>query len=124
MPSKKRQTPEPKHTAVEPSASRIVQLLADGTTAFELFTAAVAPSLEKRRQRWMEMVAEAVAKLPQEGAVTAESLQNNESFINTLLKATQLALFTDEQEKLCALQNAVMNSALTPRPSFVPRELF
>ena len=50
-----------------------------------------------------------------EKEIDLKSLQTNDIFIDTVLKATQAAIRTNQQEKKKALLNAVLNAAL-PNP--------
>lgn len=72
--------------------------------------------LEKRKQAWLEMLAEAVSSLQEKvEGLTPEKLAQNEVFITVSLQASQIAIRNHQKEKLQALRNAVMNSAL-PNP--------
>lgn len=84
-----------------------------GGAAAELFTLILSPPLEKRRQRWMESVTE---RLDQAEA-NIQSLGQNPSFVTTLVHASTIAVRTHQEEKLEALRNAVVNSALGLTPS-------
>jgi|SRR5208283_1732355 len=86
-----------------------------GGPALEIFSAIVSPSLEKRRQKWMEDVAESLRKLEAEKSISLEDLQTNEQFITIVMQASQSAIRNHQQEKLSALRNAILNSAL-PNP--------
>jgi hypothetical protein len=109
---------------VHSAARAIVGLVPGGSAALEFFNNIIAPPLEKRRQKWMETVAEAIRKLAQEQGVKVEDLQHNESFITTVMQATQIALRNHEQEKLDALRNAVLNSALPHAPADSLQQMF
>lgn len=72
--------------------------------------------LEKRRHAWLEQLAEIVATLQKKiDDFSLEKLSQNESFITVALQASQIAVRNHQQEKLNALRNAVLNSAL-PNP--------
>lgn len=86
-----------------------------GAAATELFQMVIAPPLERRRQAWMEAVAEGLRRLEQEKGIDIERLKDNDAFIDTVMQASQVALRNSQQEKLDALRNAVLNSA-TPQP--------
>lgn len=79
-----------------------------GGAAAELLGLALAPPLEKRRAEWFESVAERLKKVE----VKFETLGDDPAFVTTVLQATQIATRTHQQEKLRALQNAVVNTAL------------
>jgi hypothetical protein len=95
-----------------------------GTAASELFNLIVVPSLEKRRIKWMEDVAEALRILEQKNAINIEELSHNEAFINATLHASQIALRTSQKEKLKALRNAVINSAFSSSPDEDTQQIF
>jgi len=86
-----------------------------GGAAVELFQFIVTPPLEKRRSEWMKEIGQAVQNLEQNKGIDVEQLKSNDVFIDTLLQASQIALRNSQQEKLTALKNAVINSAL-PQP--------
>jgi hypothetical protein len=83
-----------------------------GALSSELLGLIVTPPLEKRRAKWMELVGEGLRDLEQKTGVILEELQNNEKFIDAAMDATQIALRTSQKEKLVALRNALLNSAL------------
>lgn len=87
-----------------------------GSAAAELFALIVTPPLEKRRQKWMEEVGQALRQLETQRGVRLEDLQNDEAFIDTVMSASQAAIRTSSEEKREALRNAVVNSALPGRP--------
>ena len=95
-----------------------------GAAASELFNLIVSPSLEKRRIKWMEDVAEYLKKLEQKNAISFEELSQNEAFINATLHASQIALRTSQKEKLKALRNAVINSAFSSSPDEDTQQIF
>jgi hypothetical protein len=84
-----------------------------GAAATELFQMLIAPPLERRRQAWMEAVAVGLRRLEQEKGLDIEQLKFNESFIDTVMQASQVALRNNQDEKHDALRNAVLNSAST-----------
>lgn len=83
-----------------------------GAAASELFTVILTPSLEKRRVEWMNDVAERLKELEERGDLNLEDLQNNETFITTVMQASQAAVRDHQSEKREALRNAVLNAAL------------
>ncbi len=88
-----------------------------GGPASELFSLVITPSLEKRRDRWVESVGEALKAL--EARVEGfkiENLKGNEAFVSTLMRASQAAIVNHQKEKLEALRNAVLNAALPNAP--------
>ncbi len=88
-----------------------------GGTAAELFEALFRPPLAKRRDRWFDSMADAIRELQDKvEGLDADALQNNETFVTVITHATQMALRNHQQEKLDALRNAVLNSALPNSP--------
>lgn len=84
-----------------------------GGPAAELFAAAIVPPLARRRDEWFEGLAVAVKELERKvEGFKVESLSSNEAFISVVMQATALAVKTRQKEKLEALRNAVLNTAL------------
>ncbi len=84
-----------------------------GGPAAEIFAAIIVPPLTKRRDVWIESLATALKELEAkvEGFKT-EGLANNALFITVVTHATQAAIRNHQKEKLDALRNAIINSAL------------
>lgn len=81
----------------------------------EFFSVIIAPPLEKRRDEWLIEIFTRLKKLEEEvEGFKIENLAQNEVFISILLYATQAAMRTHQDEKLIALSNAVINSAIRP----------
>jgi hypothetical protein len=79
----------------------------------EFFTMVVTPPLERRREAWMIEIYTRLKQLEEQIAgFKIEDLAQNENFISTLFYATQAAMRTHQKEKLDALRNAVINTAL------------
>jgi hypothetical protein len=76
-----------------------------------------APPLERRREKWLQKLSEALTDLEcrMEG-FSLDNLSNNELFITAVAQATQVALRTHQAEKLNALKQAVIHSALPGSP--------
>lgn len=73
--------------------------------------------IEKRKLAWLEQLADVVTEL--QGRVeglTPEKLAANEVFITVAMQASQIAIRNHQQEKLQALRNAILNSALSNSP--------
>lgn len=109
------------HTAAKAALS-LVPIV--GGPAVELFNSLVTPPLERRRTEWMQSVAERLTQLEQEGRVAVEELKNNESFITTVVAASQAAVRTHHEEKREALRNALTNSALPGAPEDFLQQTF
>ena len=88
-----------------------------GGSAAELFSAVIAPPLEKRRNQWLNDIVERLKLLEKESnEFRIESLSQNEAFITIMLHATQAAIRNHQQEKLEALRNAILNAAISKSP--------
>lgn len=89
-------------------ARAAVQLLPFvGSPAVELLNHAIMPPLERRRDAWMETVAEGL----QSHDVAFEELGTREELLDAFLQASAAAIRTSDEEKRAALRNAVLNIA-------------
>lgn len=124
MPKKKKETnitKRPKkvagdmaHTAIKAVISAFPYL---GSPAAEVFASVFAPPISKRRDEWIESIAEHLAQLEKEvEGFRLDSLAENDMFITTVMQASQVAIRNHQTEKLEALRNAVLNSALGHAP--------
>lgn len=95
-----------------------------GGAASELFSAVVTSSLDRRRQEWMEQVGEGLRALEQKRGINIEDLGDNESFIDTVMLASQAAIRNSQHEKRRALLNAVLNAALPDAPDQARQHMF
>lgn len=85
-----------------------------GGPAAEIFSHIIVPPLTKRRDKWIESVAEGLKRLEEEvKGFKIEDLSKNDTFITTVTHATQAAIRNHQTEKLEALRNAVLNAALS-----------
>jgi len=83
----------------------------------ELFNSLITPPLVKRRDDWVESIAKRLQELEKEASgFKLESLKENENFITVVTYATTIAIRTHQEEKLDALRNAVLNSAVASDP--------
>lgn len=96
------------HSAVKTALAAIPFL---GGPASELFSLIIAPPVSKRRDEWMIRIADKLEELCKSRMLEPQTLVENELFITTVLQATQSAVRNHQEEKLTALQNAVLNSA-------------
>jgi hypothetical protein len=84
-----------------------------GGPAAELMNLIWEPALSKRRDEWLKGLAENLHSLTEKvEGFSLEDLSHNESFITTSIQASQTAVRNHQKEKLEALRNAVLNSAL------------
>lgn len=84
-----------------------------GAAATELLSLVISEPISERRDKWMIKLYEELKVLEQvvEG-FKIENLKNNEQFVTIVLNATQLAIRNHSEEKLLALKNACINTAL------------
>ncbi len=92
-------------------AKAVLSLIPGSTELFERF---VTPPLQRRTQKWMEDVADALRHIEKEQGVVLETLQSDERFITIVLQASTAAIRSHQKEKLVALKNVILNSALGP----------
>lgn len=95
-----------------------------GSAATEVFGLVITPPLDKRRQAWMNEVAEKLKFLEENSQIDFLSLSQNDQFIDTVIQATTIAIKTSEQEKILALRNAVINTALNETPDKTKSQIF
>lgn len=82
--------------------------------ASDLFEYFIKPPLQKRLEKWQEDIAVALRYLEDNQGIKLETLQNSEQFITIIAQATSVAVRNHQREKLDALINSIMNSALNP----------
>ncbi len=96
-----------------------------GGPAAELLGLIFGPPLERRREQWLEQLASAVKEVQEKASeLTPEKLSQNEAFVSTALRATEIAVRTHQQEKLEALRNAVVSAALPGAPDDTLQQIF
>ena len=88
-----------------------------GGPASELFSLVVTPSLSKRRDEWIESIAKGLKELEEHvESFTIENLRENDSFVSAVMYASAVAIRNHQKEKLEALKNAVLNTAMPNAP--------
>jgi len=98
------------HTVIRAGLSAIPVI---GGPAAELFSAIITPPLSRRRDEWIQQIADGLRLLEnQVEGFRIENLSENETFITIVMQASQAAIRNHQEEKLIALRNAVLNSAL------------
>ena len=118
--------------AVEPESEKAHRLtravISDipvfGGTLAEAFSTLIEPPMERRKKKWMNKVTEAINELYRKKIITEKDLQENEQFFTALVHASSTAIKNHEEEKLDALRNAVLNSALPDAPDDTQQHLF
>lgn len=110
----KKTTADVGHTILKAGLSMIPIV---GGSAAELFVAVITPPILKRRDRWIQSLAEHLKLLEEKVAgFKLEDLSSNEQFITASMYATSSAVRNHQPEKLEALRNAVLNVALRNEP--------
>lgn len=103
----------------------IAQVPIVGDAAAELFDLVIAPPLSRRRDEWLNSLYKDFKELEDKvDSFSIEELAKNEDFNSTILQATQIALRTNQKEKLQILRNAVLNAGLPNSPSGDLQSLF
>jgi len=106
----------PKSTTGDTAHLVSTAILSTIPAASELFEHFVTPPLQKRLDAWREDVAEALRQLESGKGIDLTELQSDEHFISILMQATTIAMRNHQAEKLKALKNAIINSAISSRP--------
>jgi hypothetical protein len=108
--------------AVAKVGSIVFPFLGSGVALFDLITA---PIRNRRFTDWCEDLRLHLNEVSRRvAALTPETLVANEAFISAFAQATQAALRTHQKEKLEALRNAVLNTALNRVPDDNRRAVF
>ncbi len=88
-----------------------------GQLAGEFFDLFIASPFRRRLLEWMRRIGRKVIELENEMAgLSVETLYENDVFVSMVLHASRIASCTHQEEKLEALQNAVLNTALPNAP--------
>lgn len=88
-----------------------------GSLLSENFALLIVPPATKRRDEFLFSVEKDLRAIEMKiEGFNIEALSQNELFVTTLLQATQIAIRSHQQEKLEALRNAVINTALANEP--------
>jgi hypothetical protein len=91
----------------------------------ELYNTVIGPEISKRYGEWSESLDSKLMEAEQaRDDFRIEDLVDNESFVSTVLQATQSAMRSHQEEKLEALKNAVLNSALPTAPEEDKQAIF
>lgn len=90
----------------------------------ELFAYLIQEPVSKRRDAWIVEIAGRLRTLEDRlGKPLAEELKQDEGFTTLLLGATQVAMRNHKAEKIAALANAVMNTAIGIAPEETERSI-
>lgn len=95
-----------------------------GSPLLEIFNSLLEAPLNKRRTETMLAIGAALNELIEQGIVTEAGLQENEAFVSTVAEVCNISLRNHQTEKLEALRNAVINSALPTCPGDDYRQIF
>jgi hypothetical protein len=96
-----------------------------GGTAAEIFSVVIAPPIAKRTVEWIESISERLKNLEKTvDGFKLENLAENEVFTTVVLQATQIAIRNHQQEKIEALRNAVINTAVGINISEDEKQIF
>jgi len=103
-----------------------------GGPGVELLNYFVKTPLQKRQEAFFNDVAvrlvwleQAISQRSEESdSPTLEEVCKSEEFVSTMFQASRIALQTHQQEKLDALRNAVLNTALGRSPREAKRAMF
>ncbi|MDR1313782.1 MAG: hypothetical protein LBQ12_08810 [Deltaproteobacteria bacterium] len=82
-----------------------------GTLVNELLGFLVQPALKKRQEHWFSFIGHSLEDVLNRIDIL-EEITSNDNFINVAIKATRIALETTKFEKINALKNVVINTAI------------
>ena len=96
-----------------------------GSPASLLLDTVFTTPLDKRKQEWLERLAEVVTEIQKRvNDLTPEKLSKDQAFVTVALQASQIAIRNHQKEKIDALCGAVLNSALPNAPEEDQRLIF
>jgi len=88
-----------------------------GGPAAEIFSKIITPPISKRRDKWMQFIAEDLNKLEAKvDGFSIEKLSESDIFVTTVMHASQIAIRNHQEEKLVALKSAILNSTSSNAP--------
>lgn len=85
--------------------------IAGGITG-EIFSTVVSSPRDKRMKTYLQSVDERLRILEQSGKIDKKSLLEDDEFLDVIFQATDIAVKNSQKEKLEALKNCVVNTAL------------
>jgi len=91
-------------------------LIPYGSPIASLFTAVIVPPSQKRSEKLLSTLAEDLTKLKEEFDYKFENLSEKPMFVTALMQGLQIAIRNHQDEKIDALKNAILNSALKNSP--------
>lgn len=97
------------HSVIKASLSSIPIV---GGAVSEIFSFGVESPLQKRRDEFIISIDSRVTKLEEKNLLSSQFLKDNDEFIDIVTHALQIAIRNSSREKITALQNAVINTAL------------
>lgn len=98
------------HTAIKAGLS-CIPIVGGGIS--EIFGKVVVSPIDKRKDEWLIRIYDSLQELQRKvNDFQMESLSENELFISIMARASQIAIMNHQEEKLKALNNAIVNTAL------------
>lgn len=89
-----------------------------------IFLAFISTPYQRRMLSWLEGLGERLDRLEKEINVDFEKLSKDDSFIDKVMYATQIAMRNHSEEKREALRNVILNSALPNPPEEAIQQMF
>jgi hypothetical protein len=84
----------------------------------------MSPVVGRRLRSWFIPLNSDLADLVDRENITIDELKASQPFVSTMLQATQIAARSHQEEKIAALRNAVLNSALPSAPEDALQQMF
>lgn len=122
MTQKEKKLPEaiPGDTAHTIAKAGLSAIPVVGGPVAELFEKLIIPPLTKRREAWLQSLANGLEALEKKvEGFSVQSLANDEEFVSMMMEASHIAMRNHSKEKLEALRNAVLNSAIKPPDEYL-----
>lgn len=118
----------PANSTTREMAERAVEALLNavpyaGGTLAVIFVAAAGRKLRRRRDEWLQHLAEIVQELSEQG-LDPEALAEDDRFVDAVVSTTRVIEHTHQEEKIEALRNAVLNSVGLDAPDADTQAIF
>lgn len=98
-------------------------MIPGGAIATELLLSFIKLPYQKRSEEWQQEVTHALNQIQQNG-INLSELQNNQDFIDILLRSIPIGLKHHQKEKRTALTNAIIHSSQGTAPELSLQQVF
>lgn len=131
-PEDKRLSMNQVETPVEPVGDKVYRLVSIGSQLIPVFGGAIGEAfhafvkspVERRQLKAIELMMDAINELYERTRRSQEDLIKDEAFVSTLFTAATLSARTADEEKLKAIKNAVISSAMMGAPNEAFQQMY